>query len=1095
MYVKPPAFIPDPKTGKFSYSVEDFSAVGQDSYSTPPSQDPVQWEALTNIMPIVRGGLRRRRGYANFLTDGNSLPYYLGSTLVQNMWNYQRDSDGKRAIIVASGGFDTDIGGDESSGIITIASFNDGGVIDNVFIADPFLPPTVTVSRDFAYFASGKDSDLIKWDGSSLGGSTKWGIALNATEVSAQQGMFAGAASSVKWANPTSAIGASNGSFTTTNVSVPTDNNLSLSDFGFSLPAGSTILNIAIAVQATNNRPRTATSGSSRVIYRLTKAGIPFGNPNFHVVSNPVTLLTDTGFGLWGGVWTADDINDLGFGVNIHFENDYADQQIDTCSIDAVELLITYIPSGAVGVSTSGAGLVNLTVGRIYYCIFQNSETGHYGDLNPASSSSGPCTNSTISLSNLPVSADSQVDTKILLATADGGDETTLYIVASLPNVSTSFIDNTPETTLVQNQLYLVTDEFGNEFGVSGNQPPPQNGAICIKHRGRMWMSAGQTLFFSKSLGEVTLPNGFIAGKYEESWPGDNSFDVSEGAEEIRGLLSDGQTLYIGTERHVLRLLGDDPTNFTEPEIVHPEAGVVNHRVWQLVFLEGTPAGAMWLTPDCKILGSDFNSYHDAGNPIQDVLNSINKDTFQRTACAQFLADGPLNLYILAIPTGSHIYPDTLCVYNMKTHTWVVWQTPDPTQSLLYNVDANGNSRWLMGSSGFVYEFSDDLFQDISQDPPSGVIGSTLPSGFIPPVGAEDLLQWMLNAQRDINHYKGNANPTYGYLDPDGRTLWHIKGASGHPWDINLYDNHYIYQWITENGDQGQFNNASGYKRFDVSHGNAIPQATLFAPRYFMPGSTITLDSPSPNNIHRTINCEADHQALINLGAVKCVTTGPVLTDWGGDIGNVPTITTAFYYGNKFNTRERFSFVKDKGQVNWDVAVGTFGGAYTVSQFSRFNVLTSGGTPIPNYPCGRTTAAWIATHQNIAEPPPVVVGSGGGVIGATQTPNPIDCFAQTSWLEFGTSTYRKILDEMEIIGDPNVIVSVYGASTDDDFEQPVPIVVNKPLVTGPFGTFKAFLYTASTKYKFYQFYFTGQGVLNNTFLDGYTVKGALFNNL
>src|SRR5581483_3647205 len=74
----------------------------------------------------------------------------------------------------------------------------------------------------------------------------------------------------------------------------------------------------------------------------------------------------------------------------------------------------------------------------------------------------------------LPVNLDPQVTSKVILATADGGDPSVLFLVAEVPNSTTSFVDNTVETSLVVNQQYLFTDEFGNEFGISQNDPPPQ---------------------------------------------------------------------------------------------------------------------------------------------------------------------------------------------------------------------------------------------------------------------------------------------------------------------------------------------------------------------------------------------------------------------------------------------------------------------------------------------------------------------------------------------------------------------------------------------------------------------------------------------
>jgi hypothetical protein len=258
----------------------------------------------------------------------------------------------------------------------------------------------------------------------------------------------------------------------------------------------------------------------------------------------------------------------------------------------------------------------------------------------------------------------------------------------AIPNAVTFVIDNTPDPILVTNQPLLFTDNSGNEYGVTLNDPPP-NGTIMLKHQGRLWMTGvpGSThsIFFSKSVSELTLPNGFIAGKYEESWPGSNYFDVSDGAESVSGLLSDGTTLYIGTQNHIRRLIGNSPATFQEPQIIHPEVGLLNQEVWQIVFMQGAPSGSVWLTPDFRVIQSDFNTYVDIGTPIQDILNKL-QSTATTLAHAAFVADGEYELYILAVPYLQSTYCDTHLVFDLRARQWFVWQPAGGSLSLLYNV-------------------------------------------------------------------------------------------------------------------------------------------------------------------------------------------------------------------------------------------------------------------------------------------------------------------------------------------------------------------------------------------------------------------------
>src|SRR5262249_25393611 len=155
-------------------------------------------------------------------------------------------------------------------------------------------------------------------------------------------------------------------------------------------------------------------------------------------------------------------------------------------------------------------------------------------------------------------SADPQIDTVLLLATADGNDETTLYLLGKVPNGTTTFNDTIPDSlsssytsgpTLLTQPLYQDTDAFGNLHGLANNLPPPIGLNYIINHKGRIYGAVGRTLYYSKNLDDVTTADGLITCKWEEAWPSINQFDISQQAETIRGLLSDGETLWIGTER------------------------------------------------------------------------------------------------------------------------------------------------------------------------------------------------------------------------------------------------------------------------------------------------------------------------------------------------------------------------------------------------------------------------------------------------------------------------------------------------------------------------------------------------------------------
>jgi len=79
-----------------------------------------------------------------------------------------------------------------------------------------------------------------------------------------------------------------------------------------------------------------------------------------------------------------------------------------------------------------------------------------------------------------------------------------------------------------------------------------------------------------------------------------------------------------------------------------------------------------------------------------------------------------------------------------------------------------------------------------------------------PQVQTYDMLAWMTMdpTLAASHHMSGTANPVYTDVTSD-RFFW-TKTGQGYPWDIQLYDNNYIYLWVTELNWQ----NPSTYKVF-----------------------------------------------------------------------------------------------------------------------------------------------------------------------------------------------------------------------------------------------------------------------------------------
>lgn len=747
------ANITELSSGSYKYVRRSFYEAGQDSYSDPLAQNPDLFEALENVLsPVGTGVLNRRWGYDLFNNPAQT---------IRRLYEFQRDSDSSRRIVATNSGLVLAV--NENGTTYAPAIFYPGATAGH---------PRMVSSRDWAFFVDGLSADLLKWGGYEgpihqtyldINGQPNYiGIPHHANYAAASitvEGWFQARTSNpadteaivFKAANSTAGnvefglYYALNGhlvlradnvttGFTNTGTNVWTDG---LWHHAAIVRVDGTDDVVTLYVDGVQDAQVTVTGGVNTntneiVLGKFTSvsssgrhwqnglADFRFWNTNrsqTQIQDNMRKVLTGSETNLVG-YWrinerTGNTLDDL-TSTNNNGTNNGGTWVTETGGLWKWGISA---PATAISVGAPVSGSVTLEDGRKYFLIFRNSETGHNSGLSPVSAETGPVTAKDIPLSNIEVSTDKQVDRKLVLATADGGDETTLFFLADIPNTQTTLTDNIPEATLLAANVYLETDDFGIEHGVADNDPPA-NMTLPTKHKGRIYGVVGQFLRFSKSLDDLTTSTGIITGRYEEAWPATYELDISEGAETVKALLSDGEVLWIGTERHVRRLLGDGPNNFVLPEIAFNEVGVLNQETWKAVLLEGQPIGVMWLTPDFKVMGSDFNTYQDVGTPIQDILDSINSASATK-ASAAYVADGAYNLYVLAIPTGANTEPDTLCVYDLKLRRWYVWKLADKVTAQLWNIPASGVPQAIFGAdTSKLYKFNPASTQDRVGDTP-----------------------------------------------------------------------------------------------------------------------------------------------------------------------------------------------------------------------------------------------------------------------------------------------------------------------------------------------------------------------------------------
>lgn len=720
--------IPQEGTRNFYYLRDSFYGEGQDSFTQPFSQNQEMFSKMQNIMPMATGVCQLRYGYQLFNNPN------IGA--VKNIYSYQNLLAGTRSLVYVSGTA-IDVSAEDGTGLSSILTSNTTN-------------PRIANSRDYAFipgavapitWPSGQQSDGQKWH--SVQGLSNWGIASppgtlaitstatagNITLISTVGRVYSGAyRNSISGHYSDANIVA--GSFTQTTVgpnlpgtaaTVGTEvwnnpNNIKLidgtlatsimscspgtddatgditaSNFGFSIPGSSTIVGVQVTINR-NSNISAPQSHTKDILIQLTNSGVIGDNKAALTVNWPGVLGVASYGGAsdnWNASLTPTIVNSAGFGVVIAAigttTNINGGSPVTvTAGIDYVQVTVYYQSGGSVNTGTITAKQVNLT----------------------------------LPTSNPPAG----VDQFVILATLDGGDTTNFFILDTVPIATTTYIDNTPDTVLVTNNVASEIDDFGTIHGLDENDLPPVGLQFPIKYRGRIFGAIQDTLYFSKNLDEITTSTGLVLGRFEEAWPGLNTIPISTQRESIRGLQTDGDVLYIGTERHVWRLSGDSPSNFNKPEVVFNEVGILNQDVWQITFAQGAPVGMIWMTPDRRVIMSNFGNYQDVGTPIQDVLNTMNPAAVT-SAWGGFFSEGAYDIYILAIPTGSNTVPDTFCVYDLRGQRWLTWKPADSFTTGYFNINASGIPQWLMAAStGKVYQFTSTVTQDRVNDTPVTII-------------------------------------------------------------------------------------------------------------------------------------------------------------------------------------------------------------------------------------------------------------------------------------------------------------------------------------------------------------------------------------
>jgi hypothetical protein len=218
------------------------------------------------------------------------------------------------------------------------------------------------------------------------------------------------------------------------------------------------------------------------------------------------------------------------------------------------------------------------------------------------------------------------------------------------------------------------------------------------------------------------------------------------------------------------------------------------------------------------------------------------------------------------------------------------------------------------------------------------------------PSGTYDMLDWMTldSDLRSTYHLQGTSNPVYTVMQ-SGSFLW-VKSALGYPWDVQLYDNNYIYLWITELS----FAVPQSFKKFINNPGKTKTNLPL-VPRCATagnPGSTIDVTN---TNYDLQTDCQSSCSVTLGLENAINEVWGPYTLTYGGNLpANLKTLVISYRYNCAANTcgdKEEYYLTQRYGLVQWIhwIWIPSLG-KYEQVHKTVLNQLVKGVVK-PNFPC------------------------------------------------------------------------------------------------------------------------------------------------
>lgn len=215
--------------------------------------------------------------------------------------------------------------------------------------------------------------------------------------------------------------------------------------------------------------------------------------------------------------------------------------------------------------------------------------------------------------------------------------------------------------------------------------------------------------------------------------------------------------------------------------------------------------------------------------------------------------------------------------------------------------------------------------------------------------GQYDMLDWLtLDSDLRGSYYMVGdgsvpTNPIYTFVGTD--RFWWVKDPTGKTWDINRFDDNWIYWWVT----QSVWNDSTSWMQASSDFNmKAIPRCAY---------------GGFPGSLHQDSDTSTDHytscvyQSTTNIGGAGFSVWGPYNLSHGGSIpDNTPTLIIGYSWGcdpvtfANCTNKEEYYLTQRYGLVRWEAYQTNSSGQETLVQSVPFNVLTSGTTSVDS-PC------------------------------------------------------------------------------------------------------------------------------------------------